>query len=125
MVRFYNLLVYNPDTKQLDYTKYNFNFEQYRSDFNIISPDRNIIFADFWLRNNYDDTKPYIVYEDFKKYFKTDPALISQMRTYVDKYGCFHRNYLANISPNIPYEQQANKTEKKDNMLCIVSNFEP
>ena len=106
MVRFYNLLVYNPDTKQLDYTKYNFNFEQYRSDFNIISPDRNLIFADFWLRNNYDDTKPYIVYEDFKKYFKTDPALISQMRTYVDKYGCFHRNYLANISPNIPYEQQ-------------------
>jgi hypothetical protein len=96
--KFYSLLVYDPESKGLLYTKYNFNFELYASDFKILTSDRNQIFDDFWKRNNYVPTKPYQIYADYIKYFK---PITQEIVDYIDKYGVFHSNWEANISTNI------------------------
>ena len=96
--KYYSLLVYDPDSKELLYTKYNFNFELYVSDFKLLTLDRNQIFEDYWKRNNYVDTKPYFVYADYIKYFK---PITQEIKDYIDKYGVFHGNWLANITTNL------------------------
>lgn len=89
IITFYSLLVYDEISKQLLYTKYNFDFDTYKDDFNILSNDKVQIFTDFWIRNNYIKSKPYIVYDDYKKYFK---PITPEIIEYVDKYGCLHKN---------------------------------
>ena len=101
VLRFYNFLVYDKTTLQLVYSKYNFNFDLYRSDFNIINADKNYIFADFWKRNNYDDLQPYIVYEGYKKYFT---PITDEIKNFVSTYGNIHGNYEANITSNFTTE---------------------
>ena len=96
--KFYSLLVFDPNSKELLYTKYNFNFELYAADFKILTSDRNQIFDDFWKRNNYVPTKPYQIYADYVKYFK---PITQEIKDYIDKYGVFHRNWEANITTNI------------------------
>ena len=101
VLRFYNFLVYDEVSKLLLYSKYNFNFDLYKSDFNIITPDKNFIFNDFWKRNNYDDLLPYMVYESYKKYFT---PITNEIRQYISSYGNIHGNYEANLNPNFSVE---------------------
>jgi len=96
--KYYSLLVYDPNSKELLYTKYNFNFELYASDFKLLTSDRNQIFEDYWKRNNYVATKPYFVYADYIKYFK---PITQEIKDYIDKYGVFHRNWESNITTNL------------------------
>jgi len=96
--KYYSLLVYDSNSKELLYTKYNFNFKLYASDFKLLTSDRYQIFEDYWKRNNYVPTKPYFVYADYIKYFK---PITQEIKDYIDKYGVFHRNWEANISTNI------------------------
>ena len=48
-IRFFN--VYDEQTRELKYSKYNFNFDMYKSDFDIKSDDKLEIFDDFLVRN--------------------------------------------------------------------------
>lgn len=98
--KFYSLLVYD-DNKQLIYTKYNFDFEKYKTDFNLLTNNKVDIYENFYKRNNYEPSKPYIIYDNYKKYFL---PITEEIKAYVDKYGVFHRNYLTIVSPNYDNE---------------------
>lgn len=123
-MRFYNFLVYDVNTKQLLYTKYNFNFSLYASDFAITSNSKLIIFADFWKRNNYNDLTPFVVYESYKKYFT---SMTNEIKTYVSSYGNMHCNYIATFNPNLSdeylYEHQFDMIAYEENQMRRTQDF--
>jgi hypothetical protein len=97
-MKFYNFLVYDPVTRLLKYSKFNFNFETYNKDFPFLASDKNILFEHFWSTNNYSYETPFIVYKQCEKYFE---PMTDEIRAYVSKYGIIHGNLMVDISTNV------------------------
>ena len=66
-IRYFNS--YNSQTKQLEYSKYNFIFEKYQSDFNLLNKSKLEIFDHFLNNHGWDYKKPTIVKPEFRDYF--------------------------------------------------------
>ena len=66
-IRYFNQ--YNTETKKLEYSKYNFNFEKYKTDFNLQDKTKLEVFDDFIIRNGWEFKKPTVVKQEFKQYF--------------------------------------------------------
>ena len=58
------------ETGILLYKKYNFNFDKYMDDFKIDkSTDKNTVFYDFIIKNGNTVDKPFVIKDEYKKYF--------------------------------------------------------
>ena len=93
---------FDSNTKKLLYTKYNFNFELYKNDFNLnfLVTDKLNIFIDFLIRNKSSFDKPYSVDAALTKYFFT---ITPEIVNYMNKYGfTIHPNYI-NVKAPITY----------------------
>ena len=66
---FWGFITFETKTFFPQYTQYNFNFTLYSNDFNLIGKNKNRVFADFFIRNQSDFSKPYTVLPDLVKYF--------------------------------------------------------
>ena len=66
-IRYFN--AYNSQTKQLEFSKYNFNFDLYKSEFGLEDKTKLEIFDDFILRNGSNYKIPTVVKEELKQYF--------------------------------------------------------
>jgi hypothetical protein len=95
----YSFAVYGPD-QTLAYSKYNFNFEKYKTDFSSElppSPTSSDIFYSFLIKNNTDLNKPFSVRDDLVKYFT---PMTSDIQKYHDTYGyCPALNYMQSVNP--------------------------
>jgi len=67
-----------------------------------MTTDKNIIFADYWSRSNFDPIKPYAIYAKFIKYFT---PITPEIINYVNKYGIYHRNFQTTVTTNIMIEE--------------------
>ena len=87
---------YDANSKQLLYSKYNFDFDLYREARNYVGYSKNQMFADFLKENNVDLTKPFVVKDELKQFFL---PITQEIQIYFDNY-----NYLLygfnNISLN-------------------------
>jgi S1-C subfamily serine protease len=93
---------FDSNTKKLLYTKYNFNFELYKNDFNLnfLVTDKLNIFIDFLIRNKSSFDKPYSVDAALTKYFFT---ITPEIVNYMNKFGfTIHPNYI-NVKAPITY----------------------
>ena len=97
-LQFYNFIIYDPYTKLPKYTRYNFDFNQYKIDYSLpIDLPKYDTFTDFFYRVGFDWSKPYVLPEQFVKYFGPVNEL---MLSYIDYYGfSFHYGYLAAVYP--------------------------
>ena len=93
----YNLVQFDLDTKKPIYTKFNFDFNKYNTDFNINSNDKNIIFADFWNRNEFDYSNQYNIKDELIQYFT---PITEEIINYIDAYCFIHDYYVALIKPD-------------------------
>ena len=93
---FYNFIQYELTIKVPIYCLFNFDYKQYSIDFHIESTSKYIIFTDFWNRVGFDYSKPYIVPNEFTKYFF---AITQEMIGYLNHYGFFHDGFLSLILP--------------------------
>ena len=90
-------LAFDSNTKELLYTKYNFNFTQYSIDFQLQTTNKLIIFNDFLKRNNTSYLKPYFVQPDLVQYFT---PITDEIINYVLKYAfCIHNFYISIQDP--------------------------
>ena len=90
-------LAFDSNTKELLYTKYNFNFIKYSTDFQIQTTDKLIIFNDFLKRNNTSYLKPYTVQPNLVQYFT---PITDEIINYVLKYAfCIHNFYISIQDP--------------------------
>ena len=93
---------FDSNTKKLLFTKYNFNFELYKTDFNLdfLLTDKKNIFVDFLSRNNSSFDKPYNVLTSLQKYFL---PITQDIVDHMNKFGfVVHTNYI-NIKDPITY----------------------
>jgi hypothetical protein len=93
---------FDENSKQLLFTKYNFNFELYKNDFELdfLVTDKKNIFLDFLFRNNSSFDKPYSVLTTLQKYFL---PITSEIVEYMNKFGfTIHTNY-ANVKDPFTY----------------------
>jgi hypothetical protein len=84
--------VFDKDTKKLLYSKYNFNYAQYATDFSLSYENthvkKRLLFFDFLKRNASDLRYAFTVKEELKQYFNTDDSeYMNQMQQYFDNYG--------------------------------------
>jgi len=96
--QFYNFIIYDPVSYKPLYTRYNFNFDLYKSDFGL-SPDlpQYNTFTNFFNRAGFDWAKPYYLPVEYIKYFG---PVTEEMELYIDYYGfSFHYGYLAVVVP--------------------------
>lgn len=95
---FYNFIIYDSNTQLPIYTRYNFDFTQYKIDFNLPATlSQYDTFTDFYFRAGFDWSKPYVLPPQFIKYFG---PVTDEILQYIDYYGfSFHYGYLANIVP--------------------------
>ena len=96
--QFYNFLIYDEYTKRPKYTRYNFDFYQYKIDYGLpVDLPKYDTFTDFFFRVGFDWSKPYVLPEQYVKYFG---PVTDEMIYYIDYYGfSFHYGYLANVYP--------------------------
>lgn len=88
---------FDSNTKELLYTKYNFNFTKYSIDFQLETTNKLIIFKDFLKRNNTSYLKPYFVQPDLVQYFT---PMTDEIINYVLKYAfCIHNFYISIQDP--------------------------
>jgi hypothetical protein len=93
-VFFYNFIIFDEITYQPIYTKYNFNFDLYKEDFNLDNLDKKYdIFTDFWKRNECTFTGINKVKDEYLKYFT---PITPEIIYYIEKYGFSnHYGYMA------------------------------
>ena len=101
-IRYFN--EYNSETKELEFSKYNFNFDLYKSEFGLGDKTKLEIFDNFILRNGWDYKKPTLVKQEFKQYFLPMTKQIQNYNTYRDM--SIHPGYINifNLNSYIPYE---------------------
>jgi len=81
----------------LTYTKYNFDFQTYKSDNSLTSNDKGEVFKHFLNLNGIDWTQPTVVKNELKKYFT---PITNDIKNYFNKYGwIFHDNYTQRKKP--------------------------
>jgi hypothetical protein len=93
---FYNFVQFDLETKTPKYCLFNFNYEQYKIDYDLPYTEKYDIFTDFWERAGFSYTEPIVVPDEYLKYFS---EITQPMIDYLNKYGFFHQGYLANIIP--------------------------
>jgi hypothetical protein len=93
-------LAFDSSTKELLYSKYNFNFTQYAIDFSLQTTNKLIIFKDFLKRNNTSYSKPYTVEPSLVKYFT---PMTEEIVNYVLKYAFSIHNFYINIKDPLTY----------------------
>jgi hypothetical protein len=126
-MEFYNLSIYDPNTKKPLYTKFNFNFDEYKIDFNISSEDKNVIFSDFWNRNGFDYSTQYSIKDELIKYFT--PINDDVISNYINAYGFIHTYYVALVKPktfidyNILFENQYDIIYYTNDEISILQDF--
>jgi hypothetical protein len=122
---FYNLFIYD-SSKNLVYTKFNFNFDLYKIDFDLSTDDKNLIFEDFWNKAGFDFSKPYVLDEKFLPYFSD---LNENILSYIDAYGCIHGYYLAEIVPKsfisnkVLFDNQFDLVYYNDDQVRYLQDF--
>ncbi len=96
--QFYNFIIYDSFTKLPKYTRYNFDFNQYKIDYSLpIDLSEYNTFTDFFYRAGFDWSKPYVLPDQFVKYFG---PVNQSILNYIDYYGfSFHYGYLASVYP--------------------------
>jgi hypothetical protein len=87
---FYNFIIF--DNKLPLYTLYNFNYEQYNIDYNLNYECKYDIFTHFWNKQYFTYDKPYVINEEFKKYFLEINDIIID---YINSYGFIHNFFLS------------------------------
>ena len=84
--------VYDLVTFKVKYTKFNFNYEMYKLDFNLDSLDKGVVFKHFMNNNGIDYTKTINVKDEYIKYFND---ITNEEIEYIETYGfSFHNNYM-------------------------------
>jgi hypothetical protein len=82
---FYCFAVFDPSTKELLYSKYNFNFPKYRLDKGISNASNNTqVFHHFLTLNVTDLWEPFTVKDELKQYFST---ITPEIQEYFDLYN--------------------------------------
>ena len=101
---YYCWAVFDPITKKLKYSKYNFLFEEYRSDKTYSNElTQNQLFYNFLKENETDIWKPFTVKSELTKYFNVnDNDLNKQMQEYFDDFG--YLLYQFNFNPLSTYK---------------------
>jgi len=122
--------VFDPNTKQLLYTKYNFNFALYKSDFSLAfsaTTQRLDLFLNFLTINGSTFNNPYTVKDDLKKYFT---PMTQKIIDYVNKYGYHeHAGYLTIHDPKgyVDYftlvDQQFDMIEYNDSQIRRIQDY--
>ena len=108
---------YNKDTKELQYSKYTFDFDQYSKDYNLDWASKVIIFDDFLKKNEFDYTKPTKVKENLKKYFK---PMTQQVKNYNSKYAnSVHSGYF-NIQGLNSFLPQYDLVDKQFDLVYYI-----
>jgi hypothetical protein len=104
---FWGFITFETQTFFPQYTQYNFNFPLYSNDFNLTGKNKNQVFADFYIRNKSDFSKPYIVLPELVKYFT---LITLEDIQYIYKYGfsaCWGRVSTFQAPGAITYRQLA------------------
>ena len=84
--------VYDIETKKLKYCKFNFNFDLYASDFNLVNKSKLDIFDHFLKENEWDPVKESKVKDELVKYFT---PMTPEILNYHGNYGCtIHSGYM-------------------------------
>jgi hypothetical protein len=73
--------VFDPTTKKLLYSKYNFDFDKYKTEKNLPTTNKNTLFHNFLVNNETNLWKPFSVKEDLKKYFL---SITQEIQDYFD-----------------------------------------
>lgn len=81
---FWGFITFETETFFPQYTQYNFNFDKYSNDFELVGKNRNQVFADFFIRNQSDFSKPYTVLPELVQYFN---LITIEDIQYIYKYG--------------------------------------
>ncbi len=91
---FYGFVVFDQN-KTLQYSQFNFDFDSYALNFDLIGESKDMIFRDFLQRNNFDYAKPYSVLDNLVQYFF---PMTQQIIDYVNFYSfTAHFGYLGSI----------------------------
>jgi hypothetical protein len=101
----YYFAVYDPYSHKLKYSKYNFDFDLYKKDFDLFNLNKNQIFHDFLVRNETYLENKFTVKLHLKKYFL---PISEHIRNYFDKYSFTRlQRYMNNEIPEnyIPDEK--------------------
>jgi hypothetical protein len=93
--KLFNFLIY--ENGKLVYSKFNFNFDLYSKDVNMVGSSKVDIFGNFIKRNESTLDKPTTLKPELKKYFNPITSLI---QNYVSKYGVIHSVWLNYIGIN-------------------------
>lgn len=92
-------------TKEMLYTRYNFDFVKYNLDYEVVSKeepfnseDKSAIFYDFLTKNASPLYQPDTVKEELKQYFT---PITQEIVDYMNRYGySFHNNYMQMSAPS-------------------------
>ena len=101
-IRYFN--EYNSETKKLEYSKYNFNFEKFKIDYQMEGKTKLEIFDKFLLINGWDYKKPTKVQQNNKQYFL---PMTKEILDYNDHFAmCIHPGYINAFDLNtyLPYD---------------------
>ena len=101
LINFFYFSAFDQTTKQLMYSKYNFNFTLYNNTF-FVPPLTNpedpsgqiILFRDFLIRNGTTYSAAYTVLPNLTQYFDLPTPVGPDIINYMNTYGyCIHPNY--------------------------------
>ena len=111
---------YNKDTKELEYSKYSFNFDLYAQDYSLDWASKVRIFDDFLEKNEYEYSKPTKVKEGLRKYFK---PMTQQIKNYNSKYAnSVHSGYF-NIQGLNTYIPQYDLVNQQFDLIYYVDTI--
>ena len=126
----YFFAVFEPSTKTLLYTKFNFNFSRYNNAFSEdtayplpTNPTRSQSFYNFLKRNQTTFNEAYNVAPELVQYF--DP-ITSEITSYVLKYGyCIHQNYMviAQYGADVTIDSQFDLISYNDNEVRRIQDY--
>ena len=123
---FYNFIQCDQNSKLPIYTLFNFDYNKYKNDYNILSDSKYTIFSEFWNNNFFDYKKPFVVRSDLTSYFFN---IEQKIIDYINNYGFLHNNFFskAKISTYIDNEtllkQQFDLNYYNNNQIRKLQDF--
>jgi len=124
---FYYFAVFDRTSRELLYTKYNFNFDLYKNDFELSFITKREIFYDFLIRNNTVYEIEFSVKEELIKYFF---PITKQIVNYFEKYSyIFHPNTmiishpLTYVSFNLLLENEFELVDYTDEQVVRIQDY--
>lgn len=126
----YFFAVFDPTTKGLLYTKFNFKFSDYNAAFAEdtehplpANPTRSQSFYNFLRRNGTTLNAAYTVSAELTQYFY---PITDEIILYMDKYGyCLHQNYMviSQYEPNVTNDNQFDLIYYNDNEVRRIQDY--